>query len=901
LSLSGTRPPNTHISVRFADGAVQILATAGDTANTTWSGTVHLAEGNNAFVLIAQDTAGNVYTSAPYSIVRNAVPPAAPSVDGAYLGQVFVYTADSGAPMLSGSKDANTSISINGATPIALDAQTSWHYSLPPLDAQTPLSLSLQSTNRAGQTSTATSIEVRLSTLPPVALDAVASPTNAPTLTLSGSHQAGATVHAFWQDQSIDTLVTAPDATHFAFAVPLRKTGILDGVLEAVVYQSAAGARSPYSLVPITYDVVPPLGPVVAAPINFGQSAPIVIPGQQTPTNLQIAGSLPESGTTLCIGLGAMTPCAVRQGPADTFAITLPLQPGDNLIVVSAIDAANNYSIPQLSHVYVTTPPVFVIDSPDAAALLGGESVAVTGHVYLDPADAQLPSAAAAMAIAFVEVCVDEVTCESADVQGSSFSTVLPLASLNSGSHTISVHGTTRSGTNYIADSQSPGALTLTYLATAPVWLNGAQSIVLGARAPQVAVDKAGTAHIVWEDFCPNLGAKCPVATTGSVGPDIFYTSRSAAGVWADAVRSLSDNGAADGQSRTPSIAVDGAGFVHVAWSDNGSVVQSPNNNYGILHRTLDPTTGAWSRVDIVAGQDGYHAKQPQLASNTYASTAQIHLTWQRASLPAQTPPVRDIYYARQQAAPPLVDNATFGTWSTPLRVTADANTGIAAFANAAQGPDGHVSVVWQECRGSACTQSPQVHSVRLIDVLNPNSIDALGSIVVNDSLTDRDGVQPTVNVTPDNSRHVIWQGLAETGGADPNIAAIFGRTYRGRAPDPRQPAALWLSQGQTSVAGAPFITGGADGHFAIAWSQTSVGTSRASRIAVRLGTMTLGPVPGIVLMPDTGGVALHPAVALDPLLPKAAHVVWDNLLTLGAATSLTTQTGAFYGIVATP
>lgn len=901
LGLSGTRPPNTVISARFADGAVQILAIAGDTSSTTWSGTLRLAEGNNAFVLIAQDSAGNVHTSAPYIIVRNPVAPAVPVIIGAYQGLVYVYTALGSAPVLMGSKDPNTSISINGAVAAALDDQTSWQYSLPPLDAQTPLALNVQSANRSGQTSPVVALQVRSTTLPPVVLDAVPSPTNAPQVTFSGSHQAGAVVHAIWQGQSVDTSVTAPDATHFAFAAHLRQTGVVDGILEAVVYQSAGGVQSPYSVVPVRYDVVPPVAPLVASPVNFAQSAPIVVAGKVAPSSLQLAGSLPESGSTLCVGLGAMTPCQIVQGPADTFAISVALDTGDNLIVVSSIDAAGNHSVPVLGHVYVTTPPSFVIDSPEATDLLSGDSVSVSGHVYLTPADALVPSVSDAMAIAAVEVCIDNVTCQTADVQNSVFSALLPLSSLASGSHTIGVHGTTRSGASYIADPKSPGAVTLSYFSAAPTWLNGAQSTVVGARAPQLAVDSAGTAHIVWEDFCPNLGQGCPVASIGSVGPDIFYTSRNAAGVWAKAVQSVSNNGLADGQSRTPSIAIDSAGYVHVAWSDNGTIVQSPNNNYGILHRTLDPASGAWSSVDVVAGQDGHHAKQPQLASNTFSPGSQVHLTWQRDSTPTASPPVRDVYYARQLASPPLVGNTTFGAWSTPLKVTADPNTGTAAFPDVAQGPDGHVSVVWQECRGSACTQSPAVNVVRMVDLADPNTVDPLGSIIINDSLTDRDGVQPAVSVSPDNTRHIIWEGLSETGGANPAISAIFIRSFRGRAPDGRQPSAMWLSQGQSTAARAPWVTGRADGHFAIAWSQATQSASRTSRVAVRLGTMTLGPGPDIILMPDTGSVALHPSIALDPLLPSAAHVVWDNLLTLGAGTSLTTKTGAFYAITATP
>jgi hypothetical protein len=891
MPVSGTRAAHTSVTALFAGGVSQQLALAGDAHGTTWSGTLQLAEGLNQFVLVAQDAAGNTQRSHSYSITYIAAIPGAPAVDNSALGLVYLYTPAGSTPMLTGDKEPTGDIALNGVQAVPADGNTRWQVALQPLQDNVPLNLTLTSTNTVGHTSVPTTLQVHTTSLPPLQLEAYLSPTRQSPLLLQGQNPADTAVHVLWQGQPADDQLRTLDTTHFTFNADLAATGVHDGNVVAAFYPVKDGVRGPFTLATIAYDTVAPAAPSIEQPAAFATAAPYVLPSADSPASLLLVGSLHDAWAHLCIGLDDATGCSITAPAGAQFSVHVPLNPGHNAVTVRAVDAAGNASSSTTTDVYVPVAPSAILQSPNAYAYVQGDSIVVAGRIALTPEDGAVARHAPELGLAAVQVCLGAGACQSAELEGNTFSAVVPLTGLPSGAQQITVQAVNALGVSYMAriggtappPGVTPGtpsfsAAPFYYATQTPTWLNGAEGAILAARVPRMAVDATGTVHVVWEDYCTNNGGSCVVSPTGSVGPDIFYTTRSASGVWASSIRTLSFTDTQDGQSREPTIAVDQAGLVHVAWSDNGLATGSMRNTYGIFHRTIDPGTGALSAIDQVAGRDGHCAKQPHLAANTYGHGPGVHLTWQREKTQANGAVRNDIYYAAWQGNLPVQPNQTAGAWSQPLQLTRDSNATLAQRPQVAMGPDQHVSIAWHGCQGPACLSSAARQDVFVVDVADPNTIDTLGPVTVTDSPADRGGLMPRLFIAPDNTRYIVWQGRSETGGANPAIAQIFMRQYRGRSPDVRAPAAVWLSAGQTLPARVPTADLGRDGTFAIAWSQRIPGTQRASQIMLRQGHLDRGLAGGATQLGPRSDIVVHIDAVVDPSDPRLTHLAWDNV-----------------------
>jgi len=96
--------------------------------------------------------------------------------------------------ILSGTKDANTSIWINGTEAVPLNSSTDWSYSLELIEGEN--NLSITSRDVSGNESTAVIANIILDTIKPEAptLNAVISPTNISPQNLSGTKEAGSSI-----------------------------------------------------------------------------------------------------------------------------------------------------------------------------------------------------------------------------------------------------------------------------------------------------------------------------------------------------------------------------------------------------------------------------------------------------------------------------------------------------------------------------------------------------------------------------------------------------------------------------------------------------------------------------------------------------------------------------------
>ncbi len=168
VSSSTNQSSQTLTGIKSADTTVITVtsptATAGTvtySTATTWSVTVtNLQAGDNVMTVTAKDAAGNISNPVSAIIVYDATPPSAPVVN-----TVASPTKDAFITF-TGTKEANSSVLINGTVKVALDGLTAWQstYNL----QSGSNTLSITSKDAAGNQSSATSVTVILDNQAPV-------------------------------------------------------------------------------------------------------------------------------------------------------------------------------------------------------------------------------------------------------------------------------------------------------------------------------------------------------------------------------------------------------------------------------------------------------------------------------------------------------------------------------------------------------------------------------------------------------------------------------------------------------------------------------------------------------------------------------------------------------------
>lgn len=113
--ISGTKEANSSI---YLDGT---LVVPRDGA-TNWFAVVTLSEGNNTFELTSKDSLGNESEETEGSIILDTTPPDEPTID-----PVTTPTNDN-TQTITGTKDADSSILLNGEEVIELNSSTTWSY-----------------------------------------------------------------------------------------------------------------------------------------------------------------------------------------------------------------------------------------------------------------------------------------------------------------------------------------------------------------------------------------------------------------------------------------------------------------------------------------------------------------------------------------------------------------------------------------------------------------------------------------------------------------------------------------------------------------------------------------------------------------------------------------------------
>ncbi len=131
---------------------------------------------------------------------------------------------------------------------------------------------------------------------------------------------------------------------------------------------------------------------------------------------------------------------------------------------------------------------------------------------------------------------------------------------------------------------------------------------------PSISVDKSGNVHIVWFECTNQYG----VFTDFKI---CYRRWNKTKNFWTpmEIISTESIN-----SSRGPTIAVDNTGQVHIAWYDstdyNGSGL-----DYDIFYKRYDPNTGNWTLTEVISTESTCSSFHPTMAVD---NAGQVHIAW---------------------------------------------------------------------------------------------------------------------------------------------------------------------------------------------------------------------------------------------------------------------------------
>jgi len=195
-----------------------------------------------------------------------------------------------------------------------------------------------------------------------------------------------------------------------------------------------------------------------------------------------------------------------------------------------------------------------------------------------------------------------------------------------------------------------------------------------GSYDPSLAVDAAGNVHIAWLDYTDYAGA-------GSE-QDIFYKRWDASTTLWSTTEVVST--ASTGSSSTPSLAVEVEGNVHIAGEDLTSYGSS-GSDYDIFYKCWDASTSTWTTTEVVSTESTSGSYDPSLAVD---AAGNVHIAWHDYTDYGSSGPDQDIFYKRW--------DASSSSWTT-TEVVSTESTSLSSYTSLAVGAAGNVHIAWYD------------------------------------------------------------------------------------------------------------------------------------------------------------------------------------------------------------
>ena len=153
---------------------------------------------------------------------------------------------------------------------------------------------------------------------------------------------------------------------------------------------------------------------------------------------------------------------------------------------------------------------------------------------------------------------------------------------------------------------------------------------------PSIAVDGAGNAHIVWVDDTNYNGS--------GTDQDIFYKRWNATSSTWTITEVVSTESTS--YSSRPTIAVDGVGNAHVAWQDDTNYNGSGSDT-DIFYKRWNATTSTWTLTEVVSTESTSYSGYPTIAVE---DAGNVHLAWFDPTNYFSSGMDDDIFYKRWNA-----------------------------------------------------------------------------------------------------------------------------------------------------------------------------------------------------------------------------------------------------------
>ncbi|MEG5457825.1 BapA/Bap/LapF family large adhesin [Enterobacter kobei] len=383
-TLNGTAEPGSTVTIRL-DGADLVTVPVGSNGTWTYTPTAPLGEGPHTFTVVATDAAGN--TSLPstgFNIIVDTTPPVAATIAsvtddvGGVQGPLSSGdTTDDTQPLLQGTAPPDAVVTVYDGTTLLgtaiLDGSGGWSFTpVTPL-TDGPHSLTVHTTDAAGNTTVSSPFVLTVDTVAPATPDIPAITVNPDgtetplnpgettrdtTPTLSGTGNPGDTVTIYNGGVKLDDVVV--DGTGnwtWTPATPLPN-GTYDITLTVTNMDGTGNESAPSQPVTITIDTDPPATP----------AAPVI-----TDSVSQVTGPVPDGGTT-----NDPRPVLSGTGTAnDVINITDTVNGIPTVVGTVTVDSTGNWSwrpdsnIGEGSHVYTST-------ATDEAGNVSAASPAIT-------------------------------------------------------------------------------------------------------------------------------------------------------------------------------------------------------------------------------------------------------------------------------------------------------------------------------------------------------------------------------------------------------------------------------------------------------------------------------------------------------------------------------------------
>ncbi|MBA7497276.1 hypothetical protein ES704_00004 [subsurface metagenome] len=180
-TLSGSKEANTSVWINNLE-VVPI------NSSTTWTYDFNLSEGENNISINSRDAVSNESAVVNNSITLDTIPPTTPTLYD------IISPTNICIQLLSGNKEINSSIWVNGVEVISVNSKTTWSYDFELIEGENSISIISKDIvgNESNEINTTVILDISAPAIP--SLEPVSSPTNISSQTLSGTKEANTSI-----------------------------------------------------------------------------------------------------------------------------------------------------------------------------------------------------------------------------------------------------------------------------------------------------------------------------------------------------------------------------------------------------------------------------------------------------------------------------------------------------------------------------------------------------------------------------------------------------------------------------------------------------------------------------------------------------------------------------------